>query len=47
MPARKTYEQPRSGQKKTQPVRKKPVKGKQGHWLWLWMGFTGVAMLSA
>ncbi|HBB32639.1 MAG TPA: LytR family transcriptional regulator [Cyanobacteria bacterium UBA8803] len=47
MPARKTYEQPLQGQKKTQPVKKKPVKGKRGHWLWLWLGFTGVAMLSA
>lgn len=47
MPARKTYEEPRRGPKTTQPVRKKPLKGKQGHWLWLWLGFTGVAMLSA
>ena len=26
---------------------KNPFKVKQGHWLWLWLGFTGVAMLSA
>ena len=47
MPARKTYEKPRPGQKAKQPMRKKPLKGKQGRWLWLWLGFTGVAMLSA
>lgn len=48
MPARKTYEQPRPGQKKrSQPPKKKPTKAKRGHWLWLWLGFTGVAMLSA
>jgi len=46
--ARKTYEQPRPGQKKrSQPPKKKPTKAKGGHWLWLWLGFTGVAMLSA
>jgi LCP family protein required for cell wall assembly len=44
---RKTYEKPRSGQKTSKPVRKKPLKVKRGHWLWLWLGFTGVAMLSA
>jgi LCP family protein required for cell wall assembly len=47
VPARKTYEKPRSGQNNSQPVRKKPLKVKQGRWLWLWLGFTGVAMLSA
>lgn len=56
MSARKTYEQSPSGQnsdyakrtsKADRPVRKKPFTGKSGHWLWLWMGFTGVAMLSA
>ena len=47
MPARKTSEKPHLGQKKTQPIRKKPVKSKPGHLLWLWIGFTGVAMLSA
>ena len=47
MSARKTYEKPRSGQKNTQPARKKPTQVKQGHWLWVWLGFTGVAMLSA
>jgi LCP family protein required for cell wall assembly len=45
--ARKTYEKPRSGPKNTQPARKKPTQVKQGHWLWVWLGFTGVAMLSA
>jgi LCP family protein required for cell wall assembly len=47
VPARKTYEKPRSGSKTTQPVQKESSKAKQGHWLWLWLGFTGVAMLSA
>jgi LCP family protein required for cell wall assembly len=47
VPARKTYEKPRQGQKTTKPVRKKSIKLKQGRWLWLWLGFTGVAMLSA
>jgi LCP family protein required for cell wall assembly len=54
--ARKTYQQSASGQNRdyaqlasdaNRPVRKKSFKGKPGHWLWLWMGFTGVAMLSA
>ena len=47
MTARKTYEQPYSGQNPNNPVPKKLFKGKSGHWLWLWLGFTGVAMLSA
>lgn len=47
MPARKTYEKARSGQNTTPPVRKKPLKVKPGRWLWLGLGFTGVAMLSA
>ncbi|MCP2732297.1 LCP family protein [Limnofasciculus baicalensis] len=52
MPARKTYEKPLQGTQKTQspkkPSTKKPTKkAKQGHWLWLWLGFSGVAMLSA
>ena len=47
MPARKLYEQPSSGQSSDRPARKKPFRGKQGPWLWLWLGFTGVAMLSA
>jgi LCP family protein required for cell wall assembly len=38
--ARKIDGKPRMGQKN-------PFKVKQGHWLWLWLGFTGVAMLSA
>ena len=56
MQARKSYEQPPSGQnsdyaKRTsiaeRSVRKKALKGKPEHWIWLWLGFTGVAMLSA
>ncbi|MGB7441712.1 MAG: LCP family protein [Coleofasciculaceae cyanobacterium] len=47
MRTRKTSEKSRLKQNNTHPVRKKPLKVKPGHWLWLWMGFTGVAMLSA
>jgi polyisoprenyl-teichoic acid--peptidoglycan teichoic acid transferase len=48
VPARKTDNKPpSSGSNTTHPNRKKPFKIKQGHWLWLWLGFTGVAMLSA
>jgi LCP family protein required for cell wall assembly len=47
VPARKTYEQSHSGQNSDRSVRKQLFKGKPGNWLWLWLGFTGVAMLSA
>ena len=47
MPAKKTDEKPRSWSKKTPSVGKKPTKSKPGHWLWLGLGFSGVAMLSA
>ncbi len=47
MAARKIYEQPSSGATGDRSVRKKPVKVKSGHWFWLWLGFTGVAILSA
>lgn len=47
MAARKTYGQPSSGAKSDRSVRKKPIKVKSGHWFWLWLGFTGVAILSA
>lgn len=47
MPARKTQEKSSSGSKTTNSVRKKLAKVKQGRWLWLWLGFSGVAMLSA
>lgn len=47
MAARKTYEQPSSGAIGDRSVRKKPVKVKSGHWFWLWLGFTSVAILSA
>ena len=47
MSARKTYEKPPSVQKNAPSIRIKPLKVKQGNWLWLWFGFTGVAMLSA
>ncbi len=52
MPAKKTHEKPRQEKQKTQSPKKasmkKPSKkAKPGHWLWLWLGFTGVAMLSA
>ncbi|HEY9652658.1 MAG TPA: LCP family protein, partial [Coleofasciculaceae cyanobacterium] len=47
MPARKTYDKPPAGKRTTHPVQRKPVKMKQIRWLWLWLGFTGVAMLSA
>ncbi len=47
MPAKKTDEKPGSWSKKTPSVGKKPSKGKPGHWLWLGLGFSGVAMLSA
>jgi polyisoprenyl-teichoic acid--peptidoglycan teichoic acid transferase len=47
VPARKTDKKPLAGSNNTHPNRKKPFKIKQGHWLWLWLGFTGVAMLSA
>jgi LCP family protein required for cell wall assembly len=45
--ARKFDENPHAGQNKDNPVQKKHVKGKSGPWLWVWLGFTGVAMLSA
>jgi LCP family protein required for cell wall assembly len=44
---RKTYEKSRWGQKNAQPQRTNPLKVKQKHWLWVWLGFTGVALLSA
>ncbi|MBE9128868.1 MULTISPECIES: LCP family protein [unclassified Coleofasciculus] len=47
MSARKTYESSHPGKKKAYPVKKKRVKKKSGRWLWLWLGFTGLAMLSA
>lgn len=47
MPARKTQEKSGLGQKTTNPIRKKLTKVKQGRWFWLWLGFSGVAMLSA
>lgn len=47
MPAKKTDEKPRLWSKKTAPAGKQPSKGKPGHWLWLGLGFSGVAMLSA
>lgn len=47
MPARKTYDKARPGQNNTSPARKKPLKVKSGRWLWLGLGFSGVAMLSA
>lgn len=47
MAARKTYDKSSPGQQTSRPGRKTPLKVKQGHWLWLWLGFTGVAMLSA
>ncbi|MGB5959252.1 MAG: LCP family protein [Coleofasciculaceae cyanobacterium] len=47
MPARKTQEKPGLGKKTTNPVGKKLTKVKQGRWFWLWLGFSGVAMLSA
>ncbi|NEP61749.1 MAG: LCP family protein [Symploca sp. SIO2G7] len=47
MPAKKTDEKTRSWSKKTPSVGKPPSKGKPGHWLWLGLGFGGVAMLSA
>ncbi len=47
MSVRKTYEKSRWGQKNAQPQRTNPLKVKQKHWLWVWLGFTGVALLSA
>jgi len=47
VPAKKTDEKPRSWSKKNHSVGKPPSKGKPGHWLWLGLGFSGVAMLSA
>lgn len=47
MPARKTYEQPHAGFNSGRSVPKKLFKGKPSQWLWLWLGFTGVALLSA
>ncbi|MGC1394632.1 MAG: LCP family protein [Coleofasciculaceae cyanobacterium] len=47
MPARKTQEKPGLGKKTTNPIGKKLTKVKQGRWFWLWLGFSGVAMLSA
>ncbi len=47
MAARKIDEKSRSGQENTHPVQNKSLKIKQGHLLWLWLGFSGVAMLSA
>lgn len=47
MPARKTQERPSGESKTTKPAWKKLAKGKQNRWFWLWIGFSGVAMLSA
>jgi LCP family protein required for cell wall assembly len=47
VPARKTQEKSTSGSKTTNSVRKKLTKVKQGRWFWLWLAFSGVAMLSA
>jgi LCP family protein required for cell wall assembly len=47
VPAKKTDEKPSSWSKKTPYVAKQPSKGKPRHWLWLGLGFSGVAMLSA
>lgn len=47
MSARKPYENYHPGQKTTHSAPRKSIKVKQGRWLWLWLGFTGVAMLSA
>lgn len=47
MAARKIYEQPYSGENSDRPVRKKSGKVRSEHWFWMWLGFTGVAMLSA
>lgn len=47
MRARKIDEKPHAGQNKDNPVQKQPIKEKSGPWLWLSLGFTGVAMLSA
>lgn len=47
MPARKTQEKSGLGKKTINPVGKKLTKVKHGRWFWLWLGFSGVAMLSA
>jgi LCP family protein required for cell wall assembly len=47
VPARKTQEKPGLGRKTSNPSGKKLTKVKQGRWFWLWLGFSGVAMLSA
>lgn len=47
MRVQKSYEQPHLDPNNTQPLWNKFVKLKQGNWLWIWMGFTGIAMLSA
>lgn len=47
MPVPKTDRKIPKGSKTAKPGKKKPFKGTRGSWLWLWLGLTGVAMLSA
>ncbi|WP_293094105.1 LCP family protein [Moorena sp. SIOASIH] len=47
MPVQRTYRKRRVVRRPTRPVRRKKVKVKRGNLLWLWLGFTAVAMSSA
>ncbi|NES84304.1 MAG: LytR family transcriptional regulator, partial [Moorea sp. SIO2B7] len=47
MPVQRTYRKRRVARRPTRPVRRKKVKVKGGNLLWLWLGFTAVAMSSA
>ncbi|OLT64267.1 MULTISPECIES: LCP family protein [Moorena] len=47
MPVQRTYRKRRVVRRPTRPVRRKKVKVKGGNLLWLWLGFTAVAMSSA
>ncbi|WP_309228924.1 LCP family protein [Microcoleus sp. FACHB-831] len=47
MPARKNPQTSPRRPKTANPAAKKPVKTHYGRWLWLWLGLSGVAMVSA
>lgn len=47
MQGRKTYEKSKTGQKSDHSAKKKTDPAKKKNWFWVWMGFSGVAVLSA
>jgi LCP family protein required for cell wall assembly len=47
VPNHKNHQPHRQGGKNPQPARKQPAKKKRGNWLWLGLGLTGVAVVSA